>query len=247
VLNDTQFETFRHEGYLHLGRLMSDAALEALQKRMDDLTSGKVVNEGLSFQSEPEAPGQVGMPGFAGPSGRYRKIGGLHHDSLIWDFITLPASSAIMRRLIEAPLAVHRAMVLLKPAGGGSALGWHQDTGHGFPAGPTRYFTIWTTLDAATADNGAMYVIPGTHHEGAFTGSWKEVLARSGREVQALEARKVLLPAAAGESYLIDPRMLHASGANHTSHRRRAMNVIYMPAGATIAGGGNGDYPLIAA
>ena len=137
MLNDTQFETFRREGYLHLGRLMSDAALEALQQRMDDLTSGKVVNEGLSFQSEPEAPGQVGMPGFAGPSGRYRKIGGLHHDSLIWDFITLPASSAIMRRLIEAPLAVHRAMVLLKPAGRGSALGWHQDAGDGFPAAAT--------------------------------------------------------------------------------------------------------------
>ena len=45
---------------------------------------------------------------------------------------------------------------------------------------------------------------------------------------------KVVLTAAAGESYLLNPRVLHGSDPNPTDRRRRAMNVIYMPAGAPI-------------
>ena len=247
MLSHGQLESFRERGYLHLGPLISRPALGDLQERMDDLTSGRIVHEKLSFQSEPSAPGEPGAYGFAGPSDRYRKIGGLHHDPLMWAFITLPAAVSIMHQLIGTALAGHRAMVLLKPAAGGSELSWHRDCGQGFPVEPVRYYTIWTTLDAATVENGAMYVIPGTHAAGAITGSWDEVTQRSRLQAETAQERSVLLPAAAGESYLLDPRVLHASGVNDSPHRRRAMNVIYMPAGAPIEGEGSGDHPAIPA
>ena len=37
--------------------------------------------------------------------------------------------------------------------------------------------------------------------------------------------------AAAGESYLLNPRVPHGSDPNPTDRRQRAMNVIYIPAG----------------
>ena len=81
-----------------------------------------------------------------------------------------------------------------------------------------------------------MYILPGSQHFDADGLPWQEVTARARSRATAREndGEKVALTAAAGESYLLNPRVLHGSDPNPTDRRRRAMNVIYMPAGAAI-------------
>ena len=79
-----------------------------------------------------------------------------------------------------------------------------------------------------------MYILPGSQHFDADGLPWQEVTARSRATAQDRDRDKVVLTAAAGESYLLNPRVLHGSDPNPTDRRRRAMNVIYMPAGAPI-------------
>src|SRR5207237_9912696 len=47
---------------------------------------------------------------------------------------------------------------------------WHQDQGVHLPeADYTNVLTVWLPLTAATADNGCLCVIPGSHREGLVT------------------------------------------------------------------------------
>ena len=238
-LTAEQLERFHADGYLPLGALMTADELESLSCRTDDLTAGRVPPGRVGFQlDEKWRHTRYDSTGYAyaGPSDGYRKIGGLEWDSVFYPVITGPAMLEVIGQFVPQPLAIHRAMILMKPANGGTALGWHQDTGTGFPVPGTPYFTIWTALDDAGPDNGAMYILPGSQHFDADGLPWQEVTARarSRATAQDRDRDKVVLTAAAGESYLLNPRVLHGSDPNPTDRWRRAMNVIYMPAGAPI-------------
>ena len=50
--------------------------------------------------------------------------------------------------------------VFCKPAGEGWETPWHQD-GHYWPIRPLATCTVWVALDASTAENGCLRVIPG--------------------------------------------------------------------------------------
>ena len=239
ALTGEQLDRFHADGYLPLGALMSAAEMESLRRRTDDLTAGRVPTGRVGFQLDEkwrrtgyDATGYA----YAGPSDGYRKIGGLEWDPVFYPVIAGAATLDVIGQLIPQPLAIHRAMILMKPAHGGTALGWHQDTGTGFPVPGTSYFTIWTALDDAGAENGAMYILPGSQYFDADGLPWQEVTARARARATAQEGdrEKVVLTAAAGGCYLLNPRVLHGSDPNPTGHRRRAMNVIYMPAGAPI-------------
>ena len=157
ALTGEQLDRFHADGYLPLGALMSAAELESLRRRTDDLTAGRVPTGRVGFQLDEkwrrtgyDATGYA----YAGPSDGYRKIGGLEWDPVFYPVIAGAATLDVIGQLIPQPLAIHRAMILMKPAHGGTALGWHQDTGTGFPVPGTSYFTIWTALDDAGAENG---------------------------------------------------------------------------------------------
>lgn len=239
ALTCEQLERFRADGYLPLGALMSPAELEALSRRTDDLTAGRIPAGRVGFQLDKKWH-HTGYDStcydYAGPSDGYRKIGRLEWDAVFYPVITGPAMLDVIHQLVPQPIAIYRAMILMKPAHGGTALGCHQDTGTGFPVPGTPYFTIWTALDDAGPDNGAMYIVPGSQHfDTDRLPSSQEITARarSCATAQDNDGAKVVLTAAAGESYLLNPRVLHGSDPNPTD-RRRAMNVIYMPAGAAI-------------
>lgn len=237
ALTGEQLDRFHAAGYLPLGALMSGQELESLRRRTDDLTAGRAPPGRVGFQLDERwrrtAADATGYA-FAGASDGYRKIGGLEWDEVFYPVIAGAAMLGVIGQLIRQPLAIHRAMILMKPAHGGTALSWHQDTGAGFPAPGTPYFTIWTALDDAGPDNGAMYVLPGSQHFDADGLPWQEVTARARAAAHRSDRERVDLTAAAGHSYLLDPRVLHGSDPNPTGRRRRAMNVIYMPAGAPI-------------
>ena len=239
ALTGEQLDRFHAGGYLPLGALLSAAELESLRRRTDDLTAGRVPPGRIGFQLDERwrrTAGDATGYAYAGPSDGYRKIGGLEWDPVFYPVIAGAAMLEVIGRLVPRPLAIHRAMILMKPAHGGTALSWHQDTGAGFPVPGTPYCTIWTALDDAGPDNGAMYVLPGSQHFDADGLPWQEVTVRARARAAAQDGdqERVVLTAAAGESYLLNPRVLHGSDPNPTGRRRRAMNVIYMPAGAPI-------------
>mgnify|MGYP000427460839 CR=1 FL=1 len=226
MLNDSQMAQLREEGYLRLGRVMSDGQLAVLQQRLDDLTQGRIRNEKIGFQLEKAARTRLGLHkgyDWFGPSNSYRKLIYMEKDPLFLAYFSHPTFCSIMRQLIGPDVFIYRAFGMLKPAHDGSALGWHRDIGgnNPDPKARGRYYTVWTAIDAANAENGALSVLPGSHRLPKLTSEEQD------RAIEEMAGSAVLLNAEPGEAFLLDQFLLHSSGPNPSSRHRRAVTLIY--------------------
>ncbi|XP_052429692.1 L-threonyl-[L-threonyl-carrier protein] 4-chlorinase [Carassius gibelio] len=111
---------------------------------------------------------------------------------------------------------------------------WHQDMKYwGFDGGPV--LSVWLALDDSLEDNGALQVIPGSHHAGLLphhqakrAGNMLSVNQEIPEELVETE-KAILCPLQAGQMSIHDGLLVHASDPN-TSNRRRCGYVIrYVP------------------
>lgn len=226
---------YREHGWARLGKLLDDAAVEALRARADAIMLGQVGYPGLFFQHDSESGRYEDLEygkGWKGPSLKYRKVEKLELDPLFWAWI----SADIFRRLAArvypgADVTLYRAFLMNKHVGGGSNLPWHQDGGQfwGLDRDPT--LQVWTALDDAPVGGGCVEVAPGTHHAGLAT-PLGGVVPKDKLDLRGAEDRALPLPAHAGEVLLIHNHVWHRSGRSRPGHVRRALSVCYMD-GAT--------------
>ena len=165
MLTEAQVQQFGADGYLPLGQVASDEQLAELQQRLDDLTLGSLHSERIQYQIEPALREKLGASkgyGYVGPSPHYRKLTQLDQDPLFREYFCHPTFLSLLGQLLGSDVTISRAFALLKPAFDGSPLRWHQDAGPGHPAEPGRFCTIWTAMDEAQVENGALEILPGT-------------------------------------------------------------------------------------
>lgn len=221
---------FEERGYARLGRLMSDDALASLRSRADDLMLGRVTYPGLFFQLDTESGRYEDLAfgrGYEGPSPNYRKIEKLEKDPLFLAWLRNPVFERIARRLLGERVVLYRAVLMNKPGAGGTVLPWHQDGGRFWGLDRDPILQIWTALDDAPAEAGAVEVIPGSHRQGLATplgGVIPEPIVRARRA----EEQSLPLPARAGEAMLLHNHVWHRSLVNRTGKPRRAFSVCYM-------------------
>jgi hypothetical protein len=218
------------DGWARVGPVVAGAALDALRARADDLMHGRVVHEGLFFQHD-SATGRYDEltygRGWEGPSSRYRKIEKLERDPLVLALIENPLFERIARARIAGGVALYRAVLFSKAAGGGTELPWHQDGGRFWGVDRAPTLQIWTALDDAPVEAGCLEIVPGTHRAGLVTPEGGVVPPA---RVAAAPAPPVLVPAVAGEVVLIHNHVWHRSGLNRTDRPRRALTACYMDA-----------------
>jgi phytanoyl-CoA dioxygenase PhyH len=223
---------YRAAGWARLGRIVAPAALEALRRRAEALMLGEVVHPGLFFQHDAASGRYDDVPrgrGWQGPSLRYRKLEKLERDPLFAAFLANALFARIARAVVGPEVALCRAVLFTKAAGGGTALPWHQDGGSFWGLTRDPELQIWTALDDAPAEAGCLELVPGTHLSGLATPLGgvipDDVVARSGHA-----GRSILVPARAGEALLLHNHCWHRSGVNATGAHRRALTVCLMDA-----------------
>ena len=115
-----------------------------------------------------------------------------------------------------------------KPAQHGGVVSWHQDYSYWTRTAPMAHLTCWIALDDATADNGCVHYVPGSH-------KW-DLLPITGLAGNMEAIREVLTedqwetfrnPVAAelkaGECVFHHPLAVHGSFENRTDRPRRAL------------------------
>ncbi len=229
---DGALERWREDGYARLGRLLDDGRLSALRARADAIMRGELVVPGLFFQHDAASGRYEDLEhgrGWQGPSLSYRKIEKLEADPLFREVVDEPRCAPLVRAIYggAAAISVYRAILMSKPAGGGTPLPWHQDGGRFWGLDREPVCQIWTALDDAPEDGGCVEVLPGSHRTGLATPLGGVVPAALVAAAHA-DARAVKLPARAGEAILLHNHVWHRSARSGTGLLRRAFSVCYL-------------------
>lgn len=231
-ISDEQWDSYFRNGYLQLGPVADADQVERLKQRVDDLALGRVVNPDVRLQLDtggryedlPEATEVTSQHTLL-----YRKVQGLETDDLFRTVLTHPILAEVAAHHYgrHTSATLFRAMVMNKPASQGTLLPWHQDGGDVWALDRDPLITIWMALDDATAANGCVEVLPGSHRLG--------LLSQQGSTISEEEARRhcpedavVAMEVPAGHAILMHNWLLHRSGINRTEVPRRAFTASYL-------------------
>jgi phytanoyl-CoA hydroxylase len=231
MLTPEQHRFYDEQGYLPLGKTLSDDELHALQARIDDIMLGRVVYDGMFFQLDSDTGdyGDLKSAGYVGPTLNYRKIQDIERDPLFLAFMQKPLFRELARRYVGENVSCFRAMFMNKPAHKGTILPYHQDGGSQWHLDREKFFTVWTALDPSTRANGCVQIIPGSHKLGLLSERGHTITPEQ-EAMYCREEDSVYLEAEPGESFLLHNYVLHRSGTNPSGQSRRAFSVVYMDA-----------------
>ncbi len=137
---------------------------------------------------------------------------------------------SVVRRLCGCDdVSMIQDMALLKPPGGGREKPWHQDNAYFTIEPGTPIVGVWIALDAATAENGCMHVLPGTHAAGPVPHFHRRDWQVCDSDVD--HGRDTVVPLEPGGALFFDGLLQHGTPANRTDSRRRAIQFHYVPMG----------------
>jgi hypothetical protein len=250
ALTDAQWTQYQREGYLVLGKVLSDDRLRQLQERIDAIMLGEadVDYEHLLMQLDSSSGKYEDAPeqsmGRKGRTLAYRKIQNLEHDKVFRDYIEDPIYRDLCGRVYgrATPIACFRAMFMNKPAHQGTLLPWHQDAWTHLDRQPE--ITVWTALDPATKANGCVQVIPGSHLLGRVNPEHPSgFMSEETVEKHCREEDSVYVELKPGEAVVFHNWLMHRSDVNRTDQSRRGFSVCYMDA-RTVAKNGEKYTPL---
>ena len=235
-LTPEQWEQYERDGFLRLGKLLSDDELKQLQNEIDAIMLGQARvdydNMLMQLDSEDGAYDKAGpqTKGHKGATLNYRKIQDLEFDPIFLRYMQRSLFRDICQRVYgDKDISAYRAMFMNKPAGKGTWLPWHQDRWRSLDRDPL--VTIWTALDPATKENGCVQYIPGSHKHGLINSSHASGFLTEEQAAGYCKPEHVhYLELEAGEVALLHNWVLHASDVNRSSIARRAFSVCYMDA-----------------
>jgi hypothetical protein len=221
LLNQAQIDRFWQDGFLNIGPISSVDEIDWLGKITERLFKEKTGRESgqlcdLMGADEDEAQ-PLRLPQLANPSELIPAL----RDSLF-----RKNALAVAQQLLGEEAQFWFELAICKPAHHGAATPWHQDAAsrqeHGIDYDQVAF---WMPLQEATAENGCMQYIPGSHRGPVLDHRSPNNDPRfSGHECVGPfdSARAIACKLNAGEAVIHHNRTLHHAGPNLTSTARLA-------------------------
>ncbi len=238
-LTDEQVAFFREQGYVSGMRLLTDAQVEALRTELQEFFDPGHEGRELWHEYHTNESGDPDNVLFHA-LGAWRIRPGFH--DALWN----PAFAVPAAQLLAGPVRFWHDQLFCKPARHGGVVAWHQDYSYWTRTEPLSHLTCWIGLDDATADNGCIQYIPGSHAWNLLpiTGLANDMDAifQVLTDEQKEAFRPVPVELKAGEATFHHPLMVHGSYANRTDRPRRAMVINVVRDGVRSAT----DAPLLA-
>ena len=228
TLTEQQVTQFKLNGFLVVEDVLSADEVEALAVHGDRIATGKL-------EHIPETSIQLehvfrnGSKPITDQVLSVRKLFNLAvYDDVMWHHVTNPKVVDIIADLLGADdIKMYGDQLFMKSPETGTAQPWHQDSASWRDIFPMDLVTAWTSIDHATAENGCLNFIPGTHRWGMVRGNQlKQFLDDFGGNSWPA----VGTPLRPGSISFHHSLTLHMSNANTSSKRRRGYAAHYMRA-----------------
>ena len=225
MLTVEQIEQYKRSGFVNGGPVLDDQTVEKLQFEVL-----RVIND----RDKTTVPQPV-------------RLANLSSDDAhpIWQIVNIWQASPAFKTLIKNQLIVEMAAQLsgakelrvwhdqiqYKPKEQGGRLHWHQDSPLWQTLQPKdEQITAWVALDDAEADNGCMYMVPGSHKWGNKQAQI-DGLPEGSHLPDTFEGQPVhfvMCPVKKGHVHFHHSLTWHGSGTNHSARPRRAIAIHFM-------------------
>jgi hypothetical protein len=236
MLTVEQIEQYRRSGFVNGGPVLDDLTVEELQAEVLRVIADR---EKPSIQQPVRVANLSSDPAFP-----------------IWQIVNIWQASPPFHALISHPKIVAMALQLsgakelriwhdqiqYKPKEKGGRLHWHQDS----PLWPAlqpkdAQISAWVALDDAEADNGCMFMVPGSHRWGNRQ-HWLDQIPSGEQLPEEFDGQPlhlIMCPVKKGHVHFHHSLTWHASGPNHSSRPRRAIAIHFMTERTTFDAGGD--------
>ncbi len=217
-LTDEQMNMYREQGYLNVGRTLTD---RGLQQMIDE------VMKAWHQQKQQFDPKRTWL--------QNSLLSDIHHLSATvrrYYFSGPPVD--IAQQVIGPNIKAATAQLTFKMRGNTQPFDWHQDNAYG-ELDPYNAISTLTALDDASEENGCLWLVPGSHKQGQAKPTDRDQKAK--REFVVTldidDSLGVSMPMKAGECLFFHCHMLHKSEGNLSKNRdRRIMFARYADADA---------------
>ena len=225
-ITDSHVASYWRDGYIAFENVLTPKEVAEARSALSDLIHGVIPDyKGL----EPEAEEKAVWPTLT-PAERADKIRKVfrfveYEPRLQWVGVEHPAIQRILTRLLGETPHLIQDMALLKPPHVGREKPWHQDMAYFRWGPPEKIIGIWIALDPATAENGCMHVLPGTHREGPVPHYHLRDCQIADERVEI--SRDVIVPLAPGGVLFFSSLLHHGTPPNRSANRRWALQYHY--------------------
>jgi phytanoyl-CoA hydroxylase len=218
MLSADQLDQMEERGYCVLEDVFSREEMDALAERIGEYQVrhetellAKGGTEGIS------RAGEISFTAFLA-----------ENDEQIAAFCRRPEFVAITTRLLGPDVDLYWNQSVFKQPEGTRDFPWHQDDGY-TPVEPSPYVTLWLAVSDATAENGCISVLPGSHKRGLVPHEKTAIgLSCYGNHEPDQGVR---VPLRAGSIACFWSLMFHKSGPNRSEAVRKAYVIQYSKAG----------------
>lgn len=228
-LTDEQIDAYRRDGYVALTSVIDArriSELRAVTERFVDRSRAIGASDGL-FDLDPLHSAQT-------PTLRRIKNPADNDPLYRWVAFESPIPD-IVAELLGPDVKFHHSKLNLKGGRVGAPVEWHQDAAF-YPHSNDDVLAVGLLLDDATAENGCLVVLPGSHREkvhehyddgGRFIGRMRE------EDIGRFDGGKgQLLELPAGSIHIHHYRLIHWSAPNTSPDDRRLLINAYSAADA---------------
>lgn len=227
-VSNTDIDYFHQNGYLVIEDAFSTEEIEEALAGMVYLMDGKKPGfRAIQFESK-----LAKLKDEMKPQERrdaIRKIFNfVHHETRLKALSEHEGLTQVLKQIMGDTPVLFQDMALVKPPRHGTEKPWHQDCAYFNLAQGTIVVGVWIALDEATADNGCMHIIPGSHNEGPMIHFNRRDWQICDTDVPI--ARDTMVPLPPGGCLFWHGLLHHGSPVNHSSKRRRALQFHYKPA-----------------
>jgi len=220
-LTDSEVEGFKREGYLlYKHQVLPPAKFKGLKEHFE---------EKLAALPDDVRPEQMDVPHFT--------------DTKLFEWLFADEILDLIEPIIGPDIALFSSHFISKPAGNGKRVPWHEDASYWKQMiSPIEVVTVWLAIDDSSMENGCMFVIPRTHHNGVSDYEEVENLDNSLFPIEIKRGRvdeSIAVPCElnVGEASLHHSGLIHGSPQNFSNKRRTGYTMRYMPSSVKALGG----------
>ena len=227
-VSDTEIQYFHDHGYLVIDDAFTHDEIQDALDGMVYLMDGNNPDF-RAIQYEPKLAKQKDEMDTDERRDAVRKIFSfVNHEPRLNALAAHAGLLGVLQRLMEDTPVLFQDMALVKPKFFGSEKPWHQDCAYFNLEEGTTVVGVWIALDEATAENGCMHIIPGSHNEGPMIHFKRRDWQICDTHVPI--ARDTMVPLQPGGCLFWHGLLHHGSPVNQSPHRRRALQFHYKPA-----------------